>query len=93
MNVWPRQVFRQVPAAASEVDVLLGEPVFCDGRFGVSDPRALPRARRALLLDTMLVGTAVDLSPWFDRFDGPLAVVFRSGLKLDQAGWSWPTWE
>jgi hypothetical protein len=86
VNVWPRQVFRQVPAAASEVDVLLGEPVFCDGRFGVSDPRALPRARRALLLDTTLVGTAVDLSPWFDRFDGPLAAVFRSGLKLDQAG-------
>jgi hypothetical protein len=68
------------------VDVLLGEPVFCDGRFGVSDPRALPRARRVLLLDTTLVGMAVDLSPWFDRFDGPLVAVFRSGLKLDQAG-------
>jgi len=86
VDVWPRQVFCQVPAAASEVDVLLGEPVFCDGRFGVSDPRALPRARQALLLDTTLVGTAVDLSPWFDRFDGQLVAVFRSGLKLDQAG-------
>jgi hypothetical protein len=86
VDVWPRHVFRHVPAAASEVDVLLGEPVFCDGRFGVSDPRALPRARQALLLDTTLVGTAVDLSPWFDRFDGPLVAVFRSGLKLDQAG-------
>jgi hypothetical protein len=86
VDVWPRHVFRQVPAAAVEVDLLLGEPVFCDGRFGVSDPRALPRARRALLLDTTLVGTAVDLSPWFDRFDGPLVAVFRSGLKLDQAG-------
>ena len=86
LDVWPRQVFHRVPAVASEVDVLLGEPVFCDGRFGVSDPRALPRARRALLLDTTLVGAAVDLSPWFDRFDGPLVAVFRSGLKLDQAG-------
>ena len=86
LEVWPRQVFRQVPAAASEVDVLLGEPVFCDGRFGVSDPHALPRARRALLLDTTLVGPAVDLAPWFDRFDGSLVAVFRSGLKLDQAG-------
>ena len=86
VDLWPRHVFRHVPAAASEVDLLLGEPVFCDGRFGVSDPRALPRARRALLLDTTLVGTAVDLSPWFDRFDGPLVAVFRSGLKLDQAG-------
>jgi hypothetical protein len=86
VDLWPRHVFRHVPAAASEVDLLLGEPVFCDGRFGVSDPCALPRARRALLLDTTLVGTAVDLSPWFDRFDGPLVAVFRSGLKLDQAG-------
>ena len=86
LDVWPRQVFRQVPAVASEVDVLLGEPVFCDGRFGVSDPRALPRARLALLLDTTLVGAAVDLTPWFNRFDGPLVAVFRSGLKLDQAG-------
>ena len=74
------------PATASAVDVLLGEPVFCDGRFGVSDPYALPRVRRVLLLDTTLVGTAVDLTPWFERFDGPLVAVFRSGLKLDQAG-------
>ncbi|HTG26450.1 MAG TPA: hypothetical protein VK681_41020, partial [Reyranella sp.] len=66
------------------MDILLAEPVFCDGRFGVSDPRGLPRARRALLLDTTLVGTAVDLSPWFERFDGPLVAVFRSGLTLDE---------
>ena len=86
VDVWPRHVFRHVPAAAAAVDILLAEPVFCDGRFGVSDPRALPRAQHALLLDTTLVGTAVDLSPWFDRFDGALVAVFRSGLKLDQAG-------
>jgi hypothetical protein len=86
LDLWPRQVFRQVPASTSEVDVLLGEPVFCDGRFGISDPRALPRAHRALLLDTTLVGAAVDLAPWFECFDGPLVAVFRSGLKLDQAG-------
>ena len=86
VDVWPSHVFHHVPATASEVDVLLGEPVFCDGRFGVNNPHVLPRARRALLLDTTLVGPAVDLSPWFDRFDGPLVAVFRSGLKLDQAG-------
>jgi hypothetical protein len=86
LEVWPRQVFRHVPGTASAVDILLGEPVFCDGRFGVSDPRALPRAQHALLIDATLVGTAVDLSPWFDRFDGALVAVFRSGLKLDQAG-------
>jgi hypothetical protein len=86
IDVWPSPVFRKVPAAVPEVDVLLGEPVFCDGRFGVSDPRALPRACRALLLDTTLAGPAVDLAPWFERFDGALVAVFRSGLKLDQAG-------
>jgi hypothetical protein len=86
LDVWPRHVFRPMPATAEEVDVLLGEPVFCDGRFGVSNPCVLPRARRALLLDTTLVGATVDLSAWFDRFDGPLVAVFRSGLKLDQAG-------
>jgi hypothetical protein len=52
----------------------------------VSNPCVLPRARRALLLDTTLVGAAIDLSAWFDRFDGPLVAVFRSGLKLDQVG-------
>lgn len=86
VDVWPRHVFEHVPAATSEVDLMLGEPVFCDGRYGVSDPTALPRARRALLLDTTLVGAAVDLSSWFARVDGPLVAVFRSGLKLDQAG-------
>jgi hypothetical protein len=86
VGVWPRHVFRHVPATSAAVDVLLGEPVFCDGRFGVSDPCALPRARRVLLLDTTLVGRAIDLTPWFERFDGPLVAIFRSGLKLDQAG-------
>jgi hypothetical protein len=82
----PQHVFRHVPATVAAVDVLLGEPFFCDGRFGVSDPCALPRARRVLLLDTMLVGTAVDLTPSLERFDGPLVTVFRSGHKLDQSG-------
>ena len=85
VDLWPRNVFRHV-ANESAVDILLGEPVFCDGRFGVSDPRTLPRPQHALLLDTTLVATAVDLSPWFDRCDGGLVAVFRSGLKLDQAG-------
>jgi hypothetical protein len=73
-------------AQTSTVDVLLGEPVQCDGQFALADPAALPRAARALLLDTTLSGPRVELAPWFAKIDGPLVAVFRSGLKLDQAG-------
>jgi hypothetical protein len=45
------------------VDLLVAEPVFYDGTFGIADPAALPRARRALPLDTTLVGAKVDLRP------------------------------
>ena len=33
-----------------------------------------------------MVGLQVDLAPWLERTDGSFAAVFRSGLKLDQAG-------
>lgn len=85
LDLWPRCAL--APAASqAEVDVLVAEPVHCDGRFGVADPARLPRAQRALLLDTTLVGPRVELAPWLAQVDGPLAAVFRSGLKLDQAG-------
>lgn len=85
-GLWPPQVFAPTDARASQVDVLLGEPVHCDGQFGLSDPSRLPRIRQALLLDTTMVGLRVDLAPWLERLDGAFAAVFRSGLKLDQAG-------
>ncbi len=86
LALWPRRMLEVLPAETPAVDLLIGEPVFCDGRFGVADPEHLPRARRALILDTTLSGAEVDLAPWFERIEGPVAAVFRSGLKLDQAG-------
>lgn len=86
LDLWPRQVFTPDDGSASTVDVLIGEPVHCDGQFGLSLPDRLPRARRALLLDTTMTGLRVDIGPWFERFEGSFAAIFRSGLKLDQAG-------
>jgi len=86
LDLWPRQVFMPGDGSASPVDVLIGEPVHCDGQFGLSLPDRLPRARRALLLDTTMTGLRVDIAPWFERFEGSFAAIFRSGLKLDQAG-------
>jgi hypothetical protein len=86
LDLWPRQVFAPSTGSPSHVDVLIGEPVHCDGRFGLSIPARLPRARRALLLDTTMVGLQVDIAPWLETLEGSFAAVFRSGLKLDQAG-------
>ena len=86
LDLWPRHVLAPADDATPHVDVLLGEPVHCDGQFGVSDPAMLPRAGQALLLDTTMVGLRVDIAPWLERLEGSFAAVFRSGLKLDQAG-------
>ncbi len=86
LDLWPRQVFTPADGRSSDVDVLIGEPVHCDGQFGLSLPVHLPRVRRALLLDVTMTGLQVDIAPWFERFEGSFAAVFRSGLKLDQAG-------
>ena len=43
LGLWPRQVFAPTDASPAQVDVLLGEPVHCDGQFGLSDPSHLPR--------------------------------------------------
>lgn len=86
LDLWPRSVLPRAPAGGGEVDLLIGEPVACSGHFEVARPEALPRVGHALLLDTTLSGPSVDLAPWFKRHDGSIAAVFRSGLKLDQAG-------
>lgn len=86
LDLWPRQVFAPTDGRSPQVDVHIGEPVHCNGQFGLALPACLPRARRALLLDTTMSGLRVDIVPWFERFEGPFAAVFRSGLKLDQAG-------
>lgn len=86
LGLLPLQMLRVVRSDVAEVDLVIGEPIFCDGSFGITDPACLPRATQALLLDTTLSATATDLAPWLERAQAPLVAVFRSGLKLDQAG-------
>ena len=80
---------------AQDGDIVIVEPVFCDGSFGVVDVNRLlagheqrPRPR-VYLFDNTLCGTRFALEQQLYRFDKiePLAV-FRifSGLKLFQAG-------
>jgi hypothetical protein len=82
LDAWPARVLRTAPADVDDVDLLIAEPVWCDGQFGVS--RRLPQARRAVFVDTTMVGPAHDLSPYLAC--SPLVVAYSSGLKLDQAG-------
>lgn len=83
---WPRRSFRPTPASVVSADVVIGEPVWCNGCFGVTEH--LPRARHVMLLDTTMVGPAYDLGPCLAATgdDCDLAIAISSGLKLDQAG-------
>lgn len=86
LDWWPRRTFRRVPASSGSADLVIGEPVWCDGQFGSAE--RLPRARCAVLLDTTMVGPGHDLMPYLpaDSDDCRLMVAYSSGLKLDQAG-------
>lgn len=86
LAAWPRRTFRLTPASAVSADVVIGEPVWCDGCFGV--PERLPRARHVLLLDTTMVGPSHDLRSCLAAAadDCEVAIAVSSGLKLDQAG-------
>ena len=83
---WPRRTFRLTPASAVSADVVIGEPVWCDGCFGTTE--RLPRARHVLLLDTTMVGPSHDLCSCLAAAadDCEVAIAVSSGLKLDQAG-------
>ena len=82
---WPQRTFRPVRPSASSADIVIAEPVWCDGRFGITT--RLPRARHVVLIDTTMVGPAHDLGPLLSAGeDCSLVVAFSSGLKLDQAG-------
>jgi hypothetical protein len=78
---WPQRMIRQ-PDDASSADIVIAEPVWCDGQFGCS--RSLPRPRHALILDITMAGPSYDLVSHLD--DCPLVIAYSSGLKLDQAG-------
>lgn len=84
INSFPQRVLRRV-APDQPADLVIAEPVWCDGQFGsVAVP---PPARHVLCLDTTLVGPAYDLGPCLAAPSSPpVAFAFSSGLKLDQAG-------
>jgi len=86
LAAWPRRIFRQTATAAVSADVVIREPVWCNGSFGAM--QRLPRARHVLLIDTTMVGPTYDLGPCLATAsdDCELAIAFSSGLKLDQAG-------
>ncbi|WP_170303604.1 hypothetical protein [Reyranella soli] len=86
LDAWPRQNFRPTHPSVVSADVVICEPVWCNGCFAAT--KRLPRARHVLLIDTTMVGPACDLSPWLLAAgnDCDLAIAFSSGLKLDQAG-------
>ena len=81
LKSWPGRVLRRSEAAA---DIVIAEPVWCDGAFSCTD--TLPVARRALILDTTLAGPGCDLRPYQRTAECPLVIAYSSGLKLDQAG-------
>lgn len=86
LAAWPRRTFRPVPAAVVSADVVIGEPVWCNGCFGATE--RLPRARHVLLIDTTMVGPSYDLRRCLAAAadDCEVAIAVSSGLKLDQAG-------
>ena len=51
-------MIRQIDDAAA-ADIVIAEPVWCDGQFGCG--KHLPTARHALLLDITMSGPAYDL--------------------------------
>ena len=91
LDMWsPLAIEQRPPLTDDEVDVLLGEPVYCDGQFDTPKAEVMPRARRIVVIDTTMVGPDYDLSPWLRPGSDPYAcgtlIAFSSGLKLDQAG-------
>ncbi len=86
LSAWPRRVFRPVRRGARAADLLVAEPVWCDGGFGRN--AALPRARRLVIVDTTLSGPVADLGPFLAAAgdDCEVVLALSSGLKLDQAG-------
>ena len=86
LAAWPQRTFRPTPALAVSADVVIAEPVWCNGCFGATE--RLPRARHVLLVDTTMVGPSHDLGPCLAAAadDCEVSIAFSSGLKLDQAG-------
>ncbi|WP_422001872.1 hypothetical protein [Reyranella sp.] len=85
LQAWPSRLMRRAAEDAADTDIVIAEPVSCDGGFGLC--RRLPRARRLLVLDLTLSGPAHDPTPYLPAVaEGGIVIAYRSGLKLDQAG-------
>jgi hypothetical protein len=86
LKAWPQRVLLQLPKPSASVptDLVLAEPVWCDGLFACTDRP--PAASRALILDTTLSGPDYDLGPVLRETQCPIVIAYRSGLKIDQAG-------
>ena len=75
-------------------DIVIVEPVFCDGDFGILDLDTMLAAhgkkkrRRVYVFDTTLCGLGAPVEPLLRGLEQTTPVVFRiySGLKLFQAG-------
>ena len=81
LKAWPGRVLRP---SQGEADIVIAEPVWCDGAFACTE--AIPMPRRALILDTTLAGPGCNLRPYLQDVECPLVIAYSSGLKLDQAG-------
>jgi hypothetical protein len=90
-----RELIRQSPAIvrpapADVADVLLAEPVSCDGAFQTLDLTAVLRGRtpQALIVDSTLSGGADGLAALLERLPNapPLVLGVTSTLKLIQGG-------
>jgi hypothetical protein len=86
LDAWPGRVFDRRDPTAARADIVIVEPVWCDGGFGLC--HHMPRAERLLVIDTTMVGPGHDLEPCLASAgrDCSLAIAYSSGLKLDQAG-------
>ena len=80
LDSWPKRILDRRQGAT---DVVIAEPIWCDGHFGRHDPSLAPR--HALIVDTTMVGPGYDISAHLHG-SCPLVLAYSSGLKLDQAG-------
>jgi hypothetical protein len=82
IEAWPARVLAPKGDAP---DLIIAEPVWCDGGFGLSCVQ--DASGHALLVDTTLSGPGYDISALLSGAPvPPLVIVYSSGLKLDQAG-------
>ena len=89
-----RQLIQSCPSLCALVehdpDIVIAEPIECDGRVHIHDNRQIARAAstaRAVLIDTTFLGRIDRIGDLLPHLDGnQLVVRLASGLKLLQGG-------